>query len=277
MRRTRDAAITHIWANQVFTTQQDLGWVPFIPAQRLPHNLPDSPAKGSAGRGVRIAVVDTGMRTQHAWLRQVGVGDNDYEELDENNDMKLDFEAGHGTFVAGVIRQLAPGATIYGRAAVDSKGYTDDVRLATAIDTLKGLGIDILNLSVGGTADPVNPLPSTRSALDRLRAENPRLAVVAAAGNRNSTDLFYPAAFPNVISVGALDRSMKRADFSNYGPWVKTWALGVDLQSCYVGKDVSASLLTDPVDALDGAIWSGTSFAAPRVAGTSPRRCSPVI
>jgi len=278
LRRTRDAAITHIWANQVFTTQQDLGWVPAIPARRLNHNLSDSPAKGSAGRGVRIAVVDTGMRTQHAWLSQVGAGPNDYEELDEDNDMMFDMEAGHGTFVAGVIRQHAPGATLFGRAAVDTNGFTDDVRLATAIDTLAGLGIDILNLSVGGPADPVNPLPSTRSALDRLRAENPRLAVVAAAGNRNRSDeLFYPAALPNVISVGALDRALNRAKFSNYGPWVKTWALGVEIESSYVGKDVTASFLTDPAGALDGAVWSGTSFAAPRVAGNIAAAMRPGI
>lgn len=268
LRRRRDPAVTHVWANQVFSPEQDLGWVPAIPAVRLPGGtLAPSPGAGSAGRGVRVAIVDTGIRTRHAWLAGAQARDVDYEELDEDGDLVLDFKAGHGTFVAGVVLQQAPGATIIGRAAVDTAGFTDDLALAAALDSLQDQCVDILNLSVGGPADPVEPAPATRAAIDRLRRGNPRLAVVGAAGNRNRPDLFYPAAFPDVIAVGALDHDLRRAPFSNYGPWVNAWALGIDVESAYVGEDVTASFDTDPAGSTDGARWSGTSFAAPRVAG----------
>jgi hypothetical protein len=273
--RTRQTA--GVWANQVFVSQQDWGWVPSVPAIPLPprHPLPETPGTGFAGQNVRVAVLDTGIRSSHQWLIHAeSRGEEDYEEIDEDGDLHPDIEAGHGTFIAGVILQHAPGATIVGRAVVDSHGFTDDVALATALGSLRDESIDIINISLGGPADPLHPAPNTRREIDALRAQNPRLSIVAAAGNRNRSDLFYPAAFTDVTAVGALDRSMRRAPFSNFGPWVDAWALGVDIESSYIRTDVITTFTSDP-GGLEGAQWSGTSFAAPRVAGSMAAAMSP--
>lgn len=254
-------------ANHVFTAQQDYEWVPATRPTRLATDLAPLPDERSAGKGVRVAVVDTGVRKAHKWLEASQVDAADYEELDEDGDLEFDLEAGHGTFIAGVVLQQAPGATIVGRSVVDLRGYVDELALATALDSLRGACIDIVTLSVGGPADPRSPAKLVRRSIDTLRSENPRLTVVAAAGNRNRSDeLFYPAAFSDVIAVGALDHDLLRAPFSNYGPWVNAWALGVGVDSSFVGRDVTATVDTDP-GGLDGACGSGTSFAAPRVAG----------
>jgi subtilisin family serine protease len=92
--------------------------------------------------------------------------------------------------------------------------------------------------------------------------------VVAAAGNDATCRLYYPAALPNVIGVGALD-SGGRAAFSNFGPWVDACAPAVDVVSTFFME------YDDIVDEASGlvneyrgwAAWSGTSFAAPKVAG----------
>jgi subtilisin family serine protease len=111
------------------------------------------------------------------------------------------------------------------------------------------------------------------------------VAVVAAAGNYSTTRPFFPAAFslrPSpvpVISVGALNPNGSRARFSDGGRWVRAWAAGAAVVSCYP-DDVNGSLAPpvlvdraavrealDPDDFRGGfAVWSGTSFAAPLIA-----------
>lgn len=266
--RAADDANLRVTPHHVLTGEQDYHWGPGTAVARLDDDqkLPPLP-EGGAGSGVRIAILDTGVRARHDWLTKAeSRGAIDYEELDEDGDLEFDLEAGHGTFVAGVALQQAPGATVVCRAVLDSRGITDDLSVAAALLTLEGEGIDIVNLSLGGPVDGSNPLPLTRRALALLRHENPFLTVVAAAGNQARSQPFYPAAFPDVIGVGALDADLGRASFSNHGPWVNAWALGVDVVSSYVGTDVMASADTDP-GGNDGAVWGGTSFAAPRLAG----------
>ncbi len=94
-----------------------------------------------------------------------------------------------------------------------------------------------------------------------------RSLVVASAGNNGSNRPYFPAALPNVVAVGALE-SGGRASFSNWGPWVDACAPGVEVVSTFFKR------FDDRVDAENGIInryrgwatWSGTSFAAPKVA-----------
>jgi hypothetical protein len=226
--------------------------------------------QGNAGKGVRVGVVDTGLYRKHEWLQQRATsrGVQDDEILDDNNDGKADFEASHGSFIAGVILRHAPGAVVIARAALDSHGIVDDTAIATAILSLLEEDIDILNLSLGGYTDPLDPLPfpATFRAIGQLRERNSLLVVVAAAGNKGRSQEFWPAAAPDVIGVGALTTNLRRASFSNFGPWVDAWANGVDVESCY---------MLDDQDTATGAIWSGTSFAAPRVAGAIAAAMNP--
>jgi subtilisin family serine protease len=99
------------------------------------------------------------------------------------------------------------------------------------------------------------------------------VVVVASAGNDGTCEPMFPAALPGVVSVGAVGPDGP-AFFSNYGPWVRACAPGVDLVSTFfrfAGADVAAGSGPDP-DNFDGwAIWSGTSFSGPVVAGALAR------
>lgn len=223
------------------------------------------------GRGIRVGVVDTGIWKDHQLLRDPPHGcesrsPQDDEVLDQDGLGDLDYEAGHGTFIAGIIRQYAPAATIVCRGTLDSMGLIDDATLGGTLFSLLGERLDILNISIFGYTYASEPtgLPTTIAALRALRAENPRLVVLGAGGNHNRAEPGYPAAWPEVIGVGALDRNFSKALFSNYGDWLNVWAPGVRLLSSYVGEDVNqpGGGTTD-----SWARWSGTSFATPVVAG----------
>jgi subtilisin family serine protease len=93
---------------------------------------------------------------------------------------------------------------------------------------------------------------------------------VASAGNDGTCSPQYPAAFSGVVSVGGIGPSGP-APFSNYGPWVRACAPGVDILSTFFtnfnGRATAGASGTDP-DLFQGwAIWSGTSFSGPAVVG----------
>ena len=94
------------------------------------------------------------------------------------------------------------------------------------------------------------------------------VAIVASAGNDGTCTPMYPAVFPEVVGVGALDGNGGAAPFTNYGPWVRACAAGVDVISIFFegfnGAEPPVGNL-DPDDFAGWARWSGTSFAAPRV------------
>ena len=204
------------------------------------------------GAGVTVLVLDTGMAHPDS-------AGSDRDPLDDHpRDGLLDAQAGHGTFVADVIRRIAPGAEIDVKRVLDGDGVVDEYTLVTALD---GCQADIVNLSLGGfTAGDTPPIALAKAiaALDR------RIAVVAAAGNESRARPFWPAALKRVVSVAAVDRNGAPAPFSNRGWWVDACALGVDVRAEFVsGAEMVDGRRTD----FDGwAQWSGTSFAAPHVA-----------
>lgn len=233
--------------------------------------------EGGPGSGVLIAVIDTGLAdqaTEVPWVRrqvETGAGGADVDVLDADSDSFLDFEAGHGTFIAGLIAQTAPGARVQAIRALDPDGLTDDVTAARAVLRAVEMGAYIINLSFGGYsfADD-GPL-----ALQRVLA-NQKAVVVAAAGNDGIDRPFYPAALPGVIAVGALGASGKRASWSNFGDWVTACAHGDRLLSIFVtGVERTPTSSALPTEfSAPYAYWSGTSFAAPQVAAALAVRMS---
>jgi hypothetical protein len=221
---------------------------------------------------VTVAVLDTGLDPHpwfaaRPWFSEWGLQP---EVLDADGDADADQLAGHGTFVAGVVLRNAPGVVLRHRRVLTSQGLADDRLMAAALRAVRqraALGGEHLNvvLITAGchTYDDRCPPLLTREISRFTDA-----VVVAAAGNTASTRPFWPAALPSVVAVAATDASGALADFSNRGPWVDAAALGVDVVSSYVryrpaGRGVAAGTETREYGA---AIWSGTSFAAPRVA-----------
>jgi hypothetical protein len=216
-----------------------------------------------------VAVLDTGL-SPHWWYETTDwyaeQRDEVVEILDADDDYELDAQAGHGTFVAGVILQRAPAAQVRALRVIGGDGVGDELDVIKALAWLAGWGeADVVNLSIGCHTYDDRPSPVVAQAITALGR---RTVVVACAGNAATDRPFWPAALKPVIAVAALDGD-DRAWFSNYGWWVDACAPGVGVASCFIqfnGRRPPVNGL-DP-DAFRGyATWSGTSFAAPAVAG----------
>ncbi len=238
---------------------------------RLPKALPLRTTRAGDGKGVRIAVLDTG-KFDHQWLTAVQSAPNSADVWDVDSDGFGDAESGHGTFIAGLILQVAPAATVYIVKVLDSHGLGDDLTVAKAMEQLPQ-DIHIVNLSLGGyTDDDSGPL-AIANALRIMRKQ--RGAVVAAAGNAGRPRPFWPAAFKQVLGVGAVEQKTvwSRAPYSNFGWWVDAAARGTDLQSTFVREKTKVE--GGPAIAFDGwAAWDGTSFATPIAAAMIARTMS---
>lgn len=230
--------------------------------------IPLPPGGATSDTVPSLAVLDTGIGApphqmfSASLLREDG---SDIDLLDEDGDLLLDIEAGHGTFICGLAQRVAPGLSLEQRKVLTSNGFGDDLSVALGIAETRAA---VLNLSLGGYTSANRPPRALQAALATLGRDR---VVIAAAGNNGGTRSFWPAAFADVIAVGAYDSATgDPAPFSNYGTWVDVCAPGVDLHSCYVDgrRDVAS---TSPTFA-GWAAWSGTSFAAPIVAAEIARR-----
>jgi hypothetical protein len=190
---------------------------------------------------------------------------------------------GHGTFIAGLIRQAAPQARILSMRVMGDEGQVDDSAAINALNWLSNRDSlpDIVLMAFGRRrAEPSDML------LDQVQTEVSRLTsagvtIVASAGNDGSDEPVYPAAFAAepglpVISVGALRTPTALEPYSNHGPWVRVAWIGSDIVSIHpltitgAGKNQVADPLNDRgtpgFDDDSYAWWSGTSFAAALVA-----------
>ncbi|MEV0884896.1 type VII secretion-associated serine protease mycosin [Streptomyces microflavus] len=240
--------------------------------------LMDELWKQSTGKGVRVAVVDTGVDVKNPQLTaavDVKAGRNLMrKDLKDANGGKLERgkengttdTVGHGTKVAGIIAAreakgtgftgLAPDATIIPIQQNDADGNGTAETLAQAIryaaDTAKA---DIINISQD-TADALEPTPLLKQAVDHALAKD--IVVVASAGNDGmggNVKPTYPASYEGVLAVASSDRNNERAYFSQGGGFVGIAAPGVDMISTVPGGGHCAD--------------NGTSFSAPYVAGVA--------
>ncbi|WP_336206593.1 S8 family peptidase [Nonomuraea sp. LPB2021202275-12-8] len=250
------------------------GTEPEVPAGAPDQPWPPPCPAGEVVRAVRIGVSDTGWLgldpLVHPWLSDVG---GDLETLDPPSPIsglpRIPPFAGHGTFVAGVAKCMAPSASV---AIVDhfsaSGAELEDVMIAK-LEALvaRSPAPDVVNLSAGTyTRENWSSL-----GFESFQQAHPDVVLVAAAGNDATDRPFYPAAYDWAVSVGALGPDQAhRAWFSNYGDWVQVYALGEGHVNAYASGEYT---YREPpkmpaVQNFSGmARWDGTSFAAPLVAG----------
>ncbi|MFF3018495.1 type VII secretion-associated serine protease mycosin [Streptomyces sp. NPDC057939] len=230
--------------------------------QRL---LLDALWAGTKGKGVRVAVIDTGVdriNPQLAGALDTAAGRDfvDPKGGDGTNDT-----VGHGTKVAGLIAArprrgtgfvgLAPEATVIPIRHNDGRGNGKAATLARAIDHAVAAGAHVVNISQDTDA-PLTADSDLARAVRRALDEN--VVVVASAGNDGLAGhgrRTYPAAFPGVLAVAASDRNNERAAFSQPGDFIGVAAPGVDMVSTVPGSGQ--------------CVDSGTSFSAPWVAGVA--------
>ena len=236
---------------------------------------------------VRVAVIDTGITAEprgDGWLAGLVRADDDplggnADPLDAipTVDGFLDFAAGHGSFVAGVVQQVAPFAQLSIWRALDSDGVGRELDVACAIVQAAEDGAGVINLSLGAETLDDQPLLAVEVALEILRERHPDTLVVAAAGNTGSTRPCFPAAQRPVVAVGALTDAMTPASWATRGFWVDFSTVGQGVFSTYVRGQESAQLDPEPeawTEPDPWAVWSGSSFAAPQIAGAVARLCA---
>ncbi|KGR74009.1 S8 family peptidase [Ureibacillus sinduriensis] len=209
---------------------------------------------GLSGKGIKVAVVDTGISRHDDLFVAGGVSTVDYTtSFNDDN--------GHGTHVAGIVGAennsigivgIAPEADIYAVKSLDNDGYGYLSDIIEGIDWSITNKMDIINLSFGTTVHS----PTLQQIVDK--AYNQNILVVAAAGNSGSADgntdtIEYPARYDSVIAVAATDSTDTRVSFSSTGSTLDVAAPGEGIISTYLNNQY--------------ARMSGTSMAAPYAAG----------
>jgi subtilisin family serine protease len=276
--------------NHVFTVAP-VGPCPATEPEMVPYGIEPFPSvcDEDSGAGVRIYVADTGLLegadVHHSWLKGVQRAtkpdgtpqDWDPAGTTNNGITKIPPYAGHGTFVAGVIRCMAPKADVIVSNVFKVAGSTLESDLGAELDQALGLDVKVFNLSIAATTrNELSPL-GFDGFVQRLHQHQDVVCVVA-AGNNGSSKRCWPAAMPGMVSVGALGGDWRgRATFSNYGRWVKVYAPGRDLVNAYAtGRYVCQDYpYEDDVRNFWGmSRWSGTSFSTPIVTGLVAARMS---
>ena len=221
--------------------------------------------KGEKGKGVVIAILDTGIDTEHPDLKDRIIDGRNFtaeggkDDITDNN--------GHGTHVAGTIAASENGSGVVGVAPEASlligkvlnrhgsggyQGITDAIKWATKWRGKNGEKVRIISMSLGGSMRDEHQYRAI------LKACAQGIVVVVASGNEGDAneetlEYGYPALFNECITVAACDEGKKLAYFSNNSRQVDVIAAGVDVLSTYPTGQY--------------ATLSGTSMATPHVSG----------
>lgn len=258
-------------------------WVPASAAEMGP-----PPAWRAVRRRPVIALLDSGVR-DHPWLPAPVDGQpfvveahgwEEHRPLDvpplpdlAPHDANFGSHLGHGTFIAGIIRRVAPDAQVLSLKVMDDLGQVNEENVYAALEWLggyvdSGRTVDVVLMAFGRRVengdDTSGPAERTKKAIDELAGRGVR--VVISAGNGRSTDPVFPACYAKaaghgVTSVGSGLSKDFPEEYSSRGDWVTDWRLGGDIVSL---MPLTLTLL-EPGGGF--AKWSGTSFAAADLAG----------
>ncbi|MDQ3439438.1 MAG: S8 family serine peptidase, partial [Planctomycetota bacterium] len=232
------------------------------------------------GKGQTIAVIDTGIDYTHPALgggfgsgKKVVAG---YDFVDDDNDPMDTY--GHGTGVAGVIaadefvlngrthRGIAPQARLIALRIDEANEAVPDERIEEALDWViakrKTYGITVVNISFGyGSFADAEVSPIFGDELKTL--QDAGVFIVASSGNNGVSDpqgIQYPAADPNVYSVGSVDEFGTISEFTERSDQLDVLAPGADVATTALNDDDSSTE--------DFRLATGTSYASPFIAGT---------
>lgn len=196
-----------------------------------------------------VAVVDSGVDPDHPLLKGRVIPTRINTSLSgKRNDSSDDL--GHGTQVAGIIADNTIGKVyIKPYKVIDYSGHGTVITVASGINCAVDDNVDVINISIGFEEDS----EVLKAAIEN--AESKGITVVAAAGNDGSDTVYYPASYPTVIKVSAVNNMGIIANFSTRGN-------GVDFAAPGVG--IVTSTLNNKYLSVNG-----TSFASPYVAAAA--------
>ena len=194
---------------------------------------------------VRIGIVDTGIQNPNhpAIIGKIVAGRN--FSLDRRKKDDISSTTYHGMAVASVITRINPNVELVIAKVLNYWGEGTPNTTADGIIYCVNQGCEIINCSVAG--------PPSKKLEEAVRYANDKeVIVVAASGNDGKATKYYPACYPDVVTVGAMDNKGNRADFSTHNEFIDTLAPGVDIEVAF----------------RDGTINdAGTSFSAPYITG----------
>lgn len=246
----------------------------------LDHSVPQIGAPeawqaGYDGRGVKVAILDTGVDAGHPDLKGRIAASADFTGSGSTQDGH-----GHGTHVASIIagsgaasggrlRGVAPGAQLMIGRVLDDDGAGLDSMVIEGMQWAAGNGARVINMSLGG--EPTDGTDPLSAAVDELSRETGALFVVAAGNDGAPVSVNTPGAARSALTVGAVDRDDHVAAFSSKGPRLGDGLIKPEIVAPGVGivaARAAGTELGDPVDDSYTAL-SGTSMATPHVAGAA--------
>ncbi|MFD9123119.1 S8 family peptidase [Streptomyces bottropensis] len=263
------SGVAHVWLDGVRKASLDKS-VPQIGADK-------AWSAGYNGKGVKIAVLDTGVDATHPDLKEQVVGEKNFSTSPDATD-----KVGHGTHVAsiaagtgaksaGKYKGVAPGAKLLNGKVLDDDGYGDDSGIIAGMDWAAEQGADVVNLSLGGGDTPdIDPL---EAQVNKLSKEKGILFAIAAGNDGGEQTIGSPGSAEAALTVGAVDDLDKLAEFSSTGPGLDgqikpdVTAPGVDTTAASApGSVIAKEVGENPAGYVT---ISGTSMATPHVAGAA--------
>lgn len=233
----------------------------YLSGQTTPYGIdkvqaPTSWAVGADGTGVKVCVIDSGINAAHEDF--AGVALTGYP-TGWNTD-----NCGHGTHVAGTINAVnnttgvvgvSPGKValhivkVFGNDTVNNCAWSYSSTLVDAANRCDAAGAKIISMSLGGGAK------SRTEETTFASLYNKGILSIAAAGNDGNNRMSYPASYPSVVSVAAVDSNNAWASFSQYNSAVDIAAPGVGVLSTYPIIDASLTV-------------AGTGYTVSAIEGT---------